>query len=164
MKLIDLARDFAVRAHAGQMYGKNDPYIVHLDGVYDVLIEFRVRNQNLLASAFLHDTIEDTKTSYQDIKREFGFDVAEIVFCVTDELGRNRLERHMKTYPKTATNPFAVILKLADRISNVRASIKSGDKLDMYKSEHVNFKSFLYDGNNLTMWAELDKMLLKESK
>jgi (p)ppGpp synthase/HD superfamily hydrolase len=161
MILIDKAKDFALKAHGNQMYG-DELYIYHLESVYYVLREFGITSENLLASAYLHDTIEDTKISYQDIKREFGYEVAEIVYGVTDELGRNRSERHQKTYPKTALNPQSVILKLADRISNVRASRCWNIKLDMYEKEHFIFKGFLYDGNNLTMWAELDILLSKE--
>jgi (p)ppGpp synthase/HD superfamily hydrolase len=75
-------------------------------------------------------------------------------------LGRNRKERHEKTYPKTAKNPKAVILKLADRIANVTFSVRSGeDKLRMYKKEHESFRAILFDGQNLDMWERLDALM-----
>jgi len=157
--LIDKAREFAIKAHGNQTYGTGEPYIVHLEAVANVLFEFGFDDVDLVASALLHDTIEDTTVNYSDIKNEFNGVIAELVYAVSDELGRNRKERHDKTYPKIAQSPRAIILKLADRIANVRASVISGDKLDMYKKEYADFRLGLYNGDNLAMWDEIDKLL-----
>jgi GTP pyrophosphokinase len=159
-EIIRKARIFAINAHGDQIYGLDSPYLTHLEMVASTLRDFGYSDDELIASAYLHDTIEDTAVSYQDIKKEFGKDIAEIVFCVTDELGRNRRERHEKTYVKTKTNEKAVILKLADRIANSTFSNKQGgDKLDMYKKEQAYFKEILFDGKNLQMWIKLDELL-----
>ena len=92
------------------------------------------------------------------IKDYFGEDVAEMVFAVTDELGRNRKERKVKTYPKIAANPEAIILKLADRIAN----IEHGGKIDMYKKEHGNFVGWLGGASQKdtqAMWEHLERLL-----
>lgn len=158
--LIEKARDYALKAHGTQVYSTSFPYMTHLEGVYATLVDFGVTDVALLAAAYLHDTMEDTNVSYQDLKKEFGIEIAELVYDVTDELGRNRKERHEKTYPKTAKNKKAIILKLADRISNVSFSGKSSeDKLSMYRKEHASFKGFLFNGENLEMWAKLDELL-----
>ena len=109
-------------------------------------------------AAYLHDILEDTGLSYNDVKRHFGIEVAEMVYCVTDELGRNRKEKKEKTLPKTASNKDAIILKLADRIAN----IEHGGKIDMYAKEYQEFKGALYlntpeDGKK--MWEHLDFLL-----
>jgi (p)ppGpp synthase/HD superfamily hydrolase len=154
------ARMVGVKAHSNQSYDEIFPYEKHLDDVVDVLKRFGFSGKYIVAG-FLHDSIEDDGISYNDIKKHFGTEVAEMVYCVTDELGRNRREKKEKTLPKTASNPDAIILKLADRIAN----IEHGGKIDMYAKEYQEFKGALYlntpsDGKK--MWEHLDTLLKVE--
>jgi (p)ppGpp synthase/HD superfamily hydrolase len=146
---IKLAQEYATRVHAAQTYDQY-PYFHHLEAVYNVLIRagFKEDDQqalDILTAAWLHDALEDTTTSYSDLKKLFGLNVAEMVFCVTDELGRNRKERHAKTYPKVRSNTNAIILKLADRVANMLHSISTDnrDKLKMYIEEFPEFQTQL---------------------
>lgn len=151
------ARMFAVKAHANQSYDNVFPYEKHLDDVIDVLKRFGFSGKYIIAG-FLHDVLEDTGISYNKVKHYFGEDVAEIVYCVTDELGRSRKEKKEKTLPKTATNGDAIIVKLADRIAN----IEHGGKIDMYAEEFNEFKLFLFSNtphNAKLMWTHLEKLL-----
>ena len=75
------------------------PYIYHIKEVKEIA-EGLGYDRSVIIGAILHDTLEDGDLSYNDIKKAFGFIIAEIVFAVTDELGRNRDERKAKTYPK----------------------------------------------------------------
>lgn len=155
------------------------PYIVHCLQVLDVLVEFGYSNDEALCLAgILHDILEDTATSFKDIQKlfvgaydeayndmlsitKFGADVAELVYCVTDELGRNRKERHINTYPKTSSNPRAVYLKLADRIANTRWAKNSSFRsmFGMYRDEYEDFKAALWKPeNDCEMWQELDRL------
>jgi len=85
--------------------------------------------------------------------------VANIVFDVTDELGKTRAIRHNRTYPKVRNNQKALIVKLADRIANVRFSKKQGShQFDMYKKEHAEFKGALYGLGFEMMWTYLDSL------
>ena len=151
------ARMVAVKAHAGQYYDTIFPYEKHLDDVIDVLTEHDIVSPKLLKAAYLHDIVEDCDVSYNKIKDYFGEDVAEIVYCVTDELGRNRKERKAKTLPKIASNPDAVIVKLADRIAN----IQHGGKVDMYQKEYLNFRDTLKQPDQLAqpLWDTLDRLM-----
>ena len=156
------ARMVAVKAHSNQSYDEIFPYEKHLDDVVDVLKRFGFSGKFIVAG-FLHDSIEDDGISYNDIRKHFGIEVAEMVYCVTDELGRNRREKKEKTLPKTASNPNAIILKLADRIAN----IEHGGKIDMYNKEYDEFRGALYlntpeDGKK--MWEHLDSLLGVEKK
>ncbi len=156
-KIYKEARMVAVKAHSNQSYDEIFPYEKHLDDVVDVLKRFGFSGKYIVAG-YLHDSIEDDGISYNDIKKHFGAEVAEMVYCVTDELGRNRKEKKEKTLPKTASNPDAIILKLGDRIAN----IEHGGKVDMYKKEYQEFKGALYlntpnDGKE--MWNYLDKLI-----
>ncbi len=151
------ARMVGVKAHSNQSYDEIFPYEKHLDDVVDVLKRFGFYGKYIVAG-LLHDSIEDDGISYNDINKHFGKEVAEMVYCVTDELGRNRKEKKEKTLPKTASNPDAIILKLADRIAN----IEHGGKIDMYAKEYQEFKGALYlntppDGKK--MWEHLDFLL-----
>ena len=152
------AREFAIRAHGSQKYGPRD-YVTHLDKVVAILHEFGYDDYVYVCAGYLHDTIEDTQTKWEDVCQEFGSEVADIVFAVTDEQGNNRHERHLKTYPKIAANKKATIVKLADRIANVRHSIDTGNKVDMYKKEYHDFKQALFTLENEQFWQVLDFLL-----
>lgn len=142
------ARRYAELRHAGQVYAAEAPYSVHLENVVAVLARFGITNPVMVCAAWLHDTIEDTGTSYNDIRGRFGHDVAELVYAVTSELGRNRKERNAKTYPKIVeAGHDAIQLKLADRIANVEYGLATSGKADMYAKEFKDFEAVLrYDG------------------
>lgn len=184
-KLRDKAIKFAMEAHGDQKYSEVYSYVRHLEVVYEVLQEFGYGDDEVLVvGGWLHDTIEDTEVSYHDIKMAFGKEVAEAVYGVTDETGRNRKERKKKTYPKIRENGKSLILKLADRIGNVRFSVRgvfgNPSKLSMYQKEQAEFEKELgypelskkwsitvysnieeriADGKLLGMWDELKKLL-----
>lgn len=157
-KLLRDALFVAENAHKNQRYDEIFPYMKHIYDVIDVLKRFDFKSNKMLIAAALHDAIEDDGISYNDIKKHFNIEVAEMVYCVTDELGRNRKEKKEKTLPKTAGNPDAIILKLADRIAN----IEHGGKIDMYAKEYQEFKGALYlntPTHAKPMWQHLDKLL-----
>ncbi len=158
----------AKQAHQEQQYG-NFPYHHHLQEVINVLIEFGVTLNNpetapILVAAWLHDSLEDTSLTYNLIGYQFGQEVADIVEAVTDEPGKNRKERKALTYAKTRQNEKAIILKLADRIANVRASqLENPKKLKMYIKEQQDFEQALhpYSMSRLSqqLWRELEHTL-----
>lgn len=151
------ARQVAIKAHGTQDYDGIFPYEKHLDDVVEVLKKFSIVHPKYLCAGYLHDAIEDGAISYNKIKNHFGEEVAEMVFCVTDEMGRNRVEKKRKTLPKTAGNPDAVIVKLADRIAN----ISHGGKIDMYAKEFNDFYMHLYQPDKLAapLWEHLKGLL-----
>jgi len=154
------ARMVSIQAHGNQTYDSIFPYHKHLDDVVDVIKRFGFSGKFIIAGV-LHDIIEDTSLSYNKVKKYFGIDVAEMVYCVTDELGRDRNEKHLKTLPKIASNPSAIIIKLADRIAN----IEHGGKVEMYSQEYGEFRRSLFantptDGKR--MWDHLDVLLKKD--
>lgn len=155
------ARMVSIKAHGNQDYDGIFPYKKHLDDVVDVLKRFGFSGKYIVAG-YLHDIIEDTELSFNKVKRYFGEEVAEMVYCVTDELGRDRVEKKRKTLPKTASNPDAIILKLADRIAN----IEHGGKIGMYRDEYEQFKGYLLANtpeSGTAMWEHLDSLLKLET-
>src|SRR5574343_375545 len=96
---LQAAEALATTAHKDQMYG-DKPYIYHLQYVVEVLKRFNISDENILVAGLLHDIVEDTDTTVFAITAMFGSRVADLVHRVTNEEGKNRRERHEKTYPK----------------------------------------------------------------
>lgn len=154
-------REYAIEKHGDQMYGEF-PYIHHLEMVYEESLSHGLPPVVSVAS-FLHDVIEDTDVTYEDLIAEFGStELADLVFCVTDAPGKNRKERKAATYPKLKGCPDAIALKLCDRVSNVRACLESGNTglLEMYKKEQPEFEAQLRTSDVYpSLWAELDRLI-----
>lgn len=167
------AHAFAYAAHLGQKYGDVE-YIVHPEQVVGVLREFGFVGDDIISAGYLHDVLEDTKVTYTDLVAYFDVGIAALVQAVTNEPGPNRRERHERTYPKIREHgSLAVALKLADRIANVRASIRGAgsnakSKLKMYRGEYPQFRAMLFQRLDpalvLLMWAELDRLLDWDAK
>jgi (p)ppGpp synthase/HD superfamily hydrolase len=157
--------------HKYQVYGEDQPYMIHLLDVVNALIEFGHDDPVILAAAWLHDIIEDTPVNYYFVQDAVGARVAEIVFALTDELGRSRKDRKKLTIPKLCeytdnNGDGALTVKLADWIANVRECYR-GDpkKLQMYQKDWEEFVTTLRnlddDGNLEPMWEELEQLLTK---
>lgn len=159
---LQAAQVLATVAHAGQKYGDSLPYTKHLKDVVSVLKRFDVTDETMVISAWLHDVVEDTDTPLSDVESMFGSTVSDIVWRVTNEPGKNRKERHEKTYLKIQASDQAITLKLADRIANVEFSIDNKDvgKIKMYSKEYEGFRSKLYKpGSHDAMWRHLDFLI-----
>lgn len=163
--------EMANKAHGNQEYGDGVPYLVHLMQVYAVLLRFgfdenNIEHFDILVAIPLHDSMEDTALSYTDISKEQGEDVADIVFCMTDNKeGKNRKEKKNLTYPKLQTNPDSIVCKLADRIANMENSLKKEkaedkDYAKMYVKEYKKFRWMLHrSGHSDEMWGFLDRLV-----
>lgn len=128
--LEEQARRYATRAHAeaGQRRKYTDePYIVHPAAVAE-LVRSVSADDALLATAWLHDTVEDTDTTLNDIEVHFGPRVAQLVEMLTDcaqPQAKNRAARKLAHFRHTASaSPEAQTIKLADIIDNTRAIVR----------------------------------------
>lgn len=139
MTVTDRAMHVASLAHGNQVYDIY-PYIYHIEMVRNILEDVGVTTEVVVAG-ILHDVLEDSELSFNDIRKAFGENVAEIVYAVTDELGRNRKERKEKTYPKIRNNNDAITVKLADRLANVMHGSLHGNVslTKMYLKEWPSF-------------------------
>lgn len=156
------ARFFAISVHGDQKYG-DYPYSHHLDAVAKLAEPY---GDDAIVVAYLHDTVEDTNATLQEIENQFGTKIAACVALLTDEAGANRKERKAKTYAKLAVvqgaNELALIVKTADRLANVRACIadKKTSLWALYQSEHPVFRPAAHrPGLCESLWAELDELL-----
>lgn len=137
------ARDYAISMHGSQMYGVH-PYSHHLDAVAQALAPYGLEAQVV---GYLHDVVEDTPATIGEVRFRFGDAVAACVALLTDEPGESRNERKAKTYAKLAevTGPeeLALVVKVADRLANVRACVADAkhDLLGVYRGEHEAFRA-----------------------
>ena len=154
---------FAAMHHAIASYDDR-PYYTHFEDVEQVLVDHGEDDIESLICANLHDILEGTDLSYNDIKNKFGVDVAEVVYLCTDNKGRGREDRKNELYyAELITNQKAIKIKVADRIANARRSKKHsmGNK---YRKEYNHFREKLkIDKHIQSMWEELDNLMEFES-
>lgn len=125
--LLDRAIIFAVKAHQGvERKGKGFPYVVHpMEAV--CIVATMTNDQELLAAAALHDVIEDTDTTADDLKKEFGERVAMLVEAESDDkTGGSKAEtwhqRKQDTLDRLRNADLDIkIVALGDKLSNMRA-------------------------------------------
>jgi (p)ppGpp synthase/HD superfamily hydrolase len=127
LRLISEAADFAARRHTGQQRkGRgNEPYVNHLAEVANLLSKASdATDAELVAAGWLHDTIEDTATTREELAQKFGERVATLVVEVTDDMTLPKQERRQKQVVDAPwKSPEAKLIKIADKISNIRARI-----------------------------------------
>jgi guanosine-3',5'-bis(diphosphate) 3'-pyrophosphohydrolase len=127
LRLISEAADFAARRHTGQQRkGRgNEPYVNHLAEVANLLSTASdATDTELVAAGWLHDTIEDTATTREELAQKFGERVATLVVEVTDDMTLPKQERrHKQVVDAPWKSPEAKLIKIADKISNIRARI-----------------------------------------
>lgn len=143
-KRVQEARKFAIERHGSQMYGEK-PYIYHLDMVYEIVNSLNL-GEDYEVAAFLHDAMEDTNTTKEEIALRFGLNVAELVFSVTGE-GNSRKERKESTIRKLNAFHDGINLKMADRLANMQSSVDIPKLFDMYKNELSDYLELFQKGD-----------------
>lgn len=149
MKTNTEIKQFAIKAHesVNHTYGDGLPYSYHLQQVVDFAIIFgndipEADFQSIIIPAcWLHDVIEDCRMTYNEVKEVAGMTVANTVYALTNEKGKNRKERaNDKYYQGIKDDGYAVFVKLCDRLANIKHSKESGSSmLLMYEKEHFDF-------------------------
>ena len=127
IRLVSEAAELAARRHNGQWRkGRGEePYINHLAEVANMLSAVtNGGDAELVAAGWLHDTIEDSETTHDELAQRFGLRVAGLVTECTDDMSLPKSERRQRQItdaPKKS--PSAKLIKVADKVSNVRARI-----------------------------------------
>ena len=126
LSIIEKAYEFSLQHHAGQQRASGEPYVLHPLEVAQVLAEIRL-DSTAIAAGLLHDAVEDTPVTSQEIATLFGEQVAHIVNGVTkiDKIQfANREDRQAENVRKMllamVTDVRVVLIKLADRLHNMR--------------------------------------------
>jgi GTP diphosphokinase / guanosine-3',5'-bis(diphosphate) 3'-diphosphatase len=129
MDVVVKAREFAAAKHAKHTRRyTGERYFVHLEAVANLLERSGIVDREIIAAAYLHDTVEDTDTSIQELIELFGERVAELVYWLTeDEKGKRKARKIMSAWRLGRAPWEAKLIKLADLIDNT-ITICSHDK------------------------------------
>ncbi len=126
-EMLQRAYRFAERAHSNQKRASGEPYFIHPCAVADILMDLGL-DAATIAAALLHDVIEDTSATSDDIKREFGDEVLALVGGVTKlekivfkSKEDENAENFRKIFVAMAKDVRVIIIKLADRLHNMRS-------------------------------------------
>ncbi len=174
---ISRACELALKAHAGQSRVSGEPYVEHVFAVTDILYELGMDSETLCA-AILHDVVEDTNVSLQQLKDEFGESVSMLVDGVTkmalihdypseEQRGRkkksNQAENLRKLLLAMVDDVRVVLIKLADRLHNMRTlSCLATDRQQRIARETMDIFAPL--ANRLGIWQikwELEDLSLR---
>ncbi|MCI8272915.1 MAG: bifunctional (p)ppGpp synthetase/guanosine-3',5'-bis(diphosphate) 3'-pyrophosphohydrolase [Clostridia bacterium] len=125
-KLVQKAYNYALKKHEGQVRKSGEPYIVHPTNVAYIIAELGL-DEHTVCAALLHDVLEDTETSFENLVQEFGQEIAEMVDGVTKlikiqyaTIEENQVENYRKMFLAMGKDIRVIIIKLADRLHNMR--------------------------------------------
>jgi guanosine-3',5'-bis(diphosphate) 3'-pyrophosphohydrolase len=158
IKLIERAYQLADAAHAGQFRKSGDPFISHPVAVATILAEIGL-DEATIAAALLHDAVEDTDLTLDEVERDMGYDVAWLIDGVTklEKIGfrsseHTRAENLRKMIVATAKDIRVLLIKIADRLHNMRTlSPLKPDKREIIARETLDIYSPL--AHRLGMYA-----------
>ncbi len=163
LDLVRRAYEVAERAHAGQTRATGEPYVGHSLAVADILADLQL-DAAALAAALLHDVPEDTAVTLQEVREQFGDEVARLVDGVTKlalmrEMSRSRegvlaqaqAENLRKVFLATVDDIRVIMIKLADRLHNMRTLFAlAADKRARIAQETLDIYAPL--ANRLGIW------------
>ena len=134
---LNKAFKFAIDAHKNQKRDEGVPYIIHPVAVAKILTDLKLDSATI-TTGLLHDTIEDTKVTYETVKKEFGEEVANLVDGVTKisaledkAASDSKAENFRKLIIATSKDIRVLLVKLADRLHNMRTIkfVKAKEKM-----------------------------------
>ena len=165
--LVRKAMEYGIHCHhTTNHFYDNKPYSAHLKMVYDYGCKYahllaKDEVELALAGCWVHDTIEDCRQTYNDVKNACGPEVAEIAYALTNEKGKNRKERaNDKYYEGIRQHKLSIYVKLCDRLANTRYSAENNQgMLAVYGKEMKHFQSALWEPAFAPMFEELNQLV-----
>jgi len=159
-------KTFAINCHTAinQMY-HDKSYSFHLGMVVEIAERFihlipKKDREDVIAGCWVHDVIEDTGKTYNDVKKATNETVAEYAYALTNEKGRTRKERaNAKYYFGISAYKHATFIKLCDRYANMKFSKDSGHSMyNKYVEEMRDFRLYLKDARYGELWDALEEL------
>ena len=142
-ELLERAFLFASEAHEGQQRRSGEPFIAHPVGVARVLADLRL-DDSTLAAALLHDVVEDTDVTIEEVRAEFGEEITRLVEGVTkltrihfQSREQAQAENYRKMIVAMAQDPGVILIKLADRLHNMRTIEYLGKQKQLQKARET---------------------------
>lgn len=164
--MLDKSRKYAYHCHNSTNHTYDShPYTFHLNMVDDVAVRFlhlipENKHEIVRSACYCHDTIEDCRQTYNDVRQSTSVEVADIVYALTNEKGKTRRERaNDKYYAGIRETEYAVFVKLCDRIANTEHSKNTGSRmLKMYGNENPAFMEAIKNPKYQEMFNYLEKL------
>lgn len=166
-----IGQEYASKCHRETNHLYNgQPYTTHLEMVVGTANKFihlipESDRGNVIAACWCHDVIEDTRQTYNDVKAMTNETVAELVYALTNDKGKNRKERAgKKYYDGIKAVKYASFVKMCDRIANIEYSKRTkSHMLNMYIEESDDFVDALYKVYLDEMWAYYHELLFSKN-
>jgi (p)ppGpp synthase/HD superfamily hydrolase len=154
--IVNRARKFATIKHLGQKRKDSSPYIIHPIRVAEIIKQHKKSHKlnELVSAALLHDTLEDTNTSEQELKIAFGSLVVSLVKELTSDKEKSKINK--KEYLTTKMlnmSSWALAIKLADRLDNVSDLFSCND--EKFKQKYIKDTDYIL--KNLVKHRKLSK-------
>ena len=170
--LVLISYEYAKKCHnsTNHLYDGKPYDEAHLQLVVDTAVNFiQVYPEliptdmipNIISACWCHDIIEDTRQTPNDVVKNTNLEVAKLVFALTNEKGWNRDDRsNDKYYEGIRNTPYAIFVKLCDRIANVNYSKSHGSSMfKKYQKENNHFISKIYDDKYEVMFNYLKSLM-----
>ncbi len=143
LDLLDRAHVFATRAHEGQFRKSGEAFIIHPIAVATILSDIKMDAPTIVA-ALLHDTVEDTEVTLEDVTSEFSEEVAQLVDGVT-KVGKIQIESLTEAQSRNfrkmliamSRDVRVIVIKLADRLHNMRTLMALPEDRRIYKAKET---------------------------
>lgn len=169
LSLLFKALSFSAKKHTKQRRKDIDktPYINHPISLANILAQRWVIDENVLCAAILHDTIEDTETTVDELQEHFGEKITSIVLEVTDDKSLEKSVRKQKQVEHAATiSREAKLVKLADKIANITDIINTPpvDWSSNRKKDYFNWAKAVVDnlrGAHQGLEKDFDELINK---
>ena len=162
--LVLLARTFASRAHKEQVRKyTGEPYIEHPIAVAEIVRKHN-GSKEMIAAALLHDVVEDTDVTLDEVRQEFGNAVANLVDDLTDiskpEDGNRATRKAMDRDHTAQARAAAMVIKAADLINNTESITEHDPKFaKVYLKEKRALLDVMFKIKHMDIWKEADSML-----
>jgi (p)ppGpp synthase/HD superfamily hydrolase len=164
------AMHFATARHGTQKRkGTGLPYVLHVQNVAMLLAKAGVSDATVVAAALLHDVVEDTPTTIEEVRKEFGDAVADVVAQVTDDRSLSKAERKRAQIAHAPTMTVqAKLVKLADKLDNLSDLLAAPAAVGWSKERVLGYFAWSHAvvaglrGTNSIIEAQLDRVFAAE--
>lgn len=131
---LEKAIDFLIQKHSGQTRYSKEDYYIHPIEVAEIILDWGY-DAPMIIAALLHDSVEDSEVTFEEIQKEFGSEVALHIFAVTNNtISKDSIQKAIKILE---ISPKSLVIKLADRLHNMRTIKYMSREKQIQKSQET---------------------------